>query len=730
MADDKLKTALELFELVENAESDNRIAALDDLKFARLGEQWPEEMKRKRMLENRPCLTINKMPSFIRQVVNDGRLNKPAIKVHPADDSADVKTAEIINGIIRNIEVTSNADVAYDTGLEYSVTMGFGYWRVSADYAHDDTFYQDLKIDRIANPFSVYGDPFSKGADSSDWNDAFITDLIPKKIYEKKYKGADKVDWSIGAYADMPVSWKDGENVLVAEWWSRDEVKEKILRLSNNLVIKESLYLKKIDGLSQKDILDAQGITVIGDRETRSYKVKQRIMTGAEVLEENEWPGMYIPIVAVYGEDINVEGKRYLRSLIRDAKDPQTMFNYWRTCSTELVALAPKTPFIGPVGAFETDVDKWQSANTDTHAFIEYDLVDGNPIAPQRQSFAGPPAGALQEALNASDDMKSVMGIYDASLGARSNETSGRAIVARQKEGDVSTFHFIDNQARAIRHTGKILIDLIPHYYNDARIVRIMGPDKKPQNVAINQPITGPDGQPMRDENGIEQIYDLTVGKYDLTVETGPSFSTKREEAAYQMTEFIRAFPAAAPLIGDLLAKNQDWPDADEVGRRLQAALPPQVQGQNPQLQGMQQQMQQMDAQAKQAIAELQKKLADAEMKAKSEENSDLLEVAKIKIDSYKAETERLKMMAPALGPQEIQALIMQTLQQVLQTPDITPQDQPPMQPPPMQPQQNPPSAGFFTPEQPQGMHQMPDGSMMPDAMMPQMPQQPEQPLQ
>ena len=480
MADDKLKTALELFTLAEDAESDNRIAALDDLKFARLGEQWPDEMKRKRMLENRPCLTINKMPSFIRQVVNDGRLNKPAIKVHPADDNADVKTAEIINGIIRNIEITSNADMAYDTGLEYSVTMGFGYWRVSADYAHDDTFYQDLKIDRIANPFSVYGDPFSKGADSSDWNDAFITDLIPKKIYQKKYKGADKIDWSIGAYADMPTSWKDGENVLVAEWWSRDEVKEKILRLSNNLVIKESLYLKKIDGLSQKDILDAQGVTVIGDRETRSYKVKQRIMSGAEVLEENEWPGIYIPIVAVYGEDINVEGKRYLRSLIRDAKDPQTMFNYWRTCSTELVALAPKTPFIGPVGAFETDVDKWQSANTDTHAFIEYDLVDGNPIAPQRQSFAGPPAGALQEALNASDDMKSVMGIYDASLGARSNETSGRAIMARQKEGDVSTFHFIDNQARAIRHTGKILIDLIPHYYNDARVVRIMGPDKKP----------------------------------------------------------------------------------------------------------------------------------------------------------------------------------------------------------------------------------------------------------
>ena len=152
---DILKDAKEAFDLAAEAEADNRKEALDDIRFARLGEQWPDSVKKQREREQRPCLTINRMPSFIRQVVNDARQNKPSIKCHPADDQADPETAEIINGLIRNIEYTSNADVAYDTAIENSVTCGIGYWRVKLDYAHDDTFDMDLCIDRVANVFSI-----------------------------------------------------------------------------------------------------------------------------------------------------------------------------------------------------------------------------------------------------------------------------------------------------------------------------------------------------------------------------------------------------------------------------------------------------------------------------------------------------------------------------------------------------------------------------------------------
>jgi hypothetical protein len=284
-----------------------------------------------------------------------------------------------------------------------------------------------------------------------------------------------------------------------------------------------------------------------------SHKVVQRILTGAEVLETVDWAGRFIPLVPVYGEELHIDGRRRLRSLVRDAKDPQRMFNYWRTTSTELVALAPKTPFIGRKGAFETDSAKWATANVQTHAYIEYD----GPEPPQRQMFAGPPAGAVQEALTASDDMKAIMGLYDASLGARSNETSGRAIMARQREGDVSTFHYIDNLNRSLRHAGRILIDLIPKVYATPRVIRVLGADGQARAVNVNSsasaapsaaspPAAGAQADPNGELKSVERIYDLTVGRYDLTVEAGPSFTSRREEAANQMIELIQAYPAAA----------------------------------------------------------------------------------------------------------------------------------------------------------------------------------------
>jgi hypothetical protein len=622
MADkDILADAQQEFSLCEEHESVNRTAFLDDIKFAKLGEQWPEAIIEDRRKENRPCLTVNRQPAFIRQVVNDARQNKPSIKVHPADSNADPETAEIYNGLIRNIEVTSKADVAYDTAFDFAVSGGFGYWRVNTDYSCDDTFDLDLRIERIVNPLSVYGDYLSTTADSSDWNQAFVTELLGVAAFEQKYKGAEKVDWE-GDYAGLKAPWTEDKSILVAEWWTREKVKRPILALSDGTVVEASFYKAK------KDEYDAAGITVMGQRDAMTHKVRQRVLTGAEVLEDNEWGGKYIPVVPVYGDEVNVEGKRYFRSLIRDAKDAQRMFNYWRTASTELVALAPRVPFIGPVGAFKTEAKKWATANTANHAYLGYD----GAVAPQRQPLdGGRAAGALQEALVASDDMKAILGIYDAALGNRSNETSGVAIRARQREGDVSTFHFIDNLSRAIEHTGRILVDLIPTVYSGQRMLRVLGVDGSPSNVPLGQPVQqqGPSGE------AVSRVYDLSRGKYDLTVETGPSFTTKREEAAASMSEFIQAFPAAAPVIGDLLAKNMDWPEADEVAKRLKAMIPAAA-GANPELQKAQGEMQKL-AQENQALK------ADR-----------AIDMEKVRIDGFKAETERLKVIHEIQQPTQL----------------------------------------------------------------------------
>lgn len=623
------KQALKDFKLCLDAEADNRKLALDDLKFARLGEQWPDDVIKKREQEGRPCMTYNRMPTFIRKVVNDGRQNKPAIKIHPVDDDADVNTAEVINGIIRNIENSSNSEVAYDTGLDFAASCGFGYWRVDVDYTHDDSFELDIFIERISNPFSVYGDYSSTCADSSDWNIAFVVDAIDKKEYTQKYGKKAKIDFDSDQYIGMPDDWRDGDKVIVAEYWTRKEVEREIAKLSDGRVVETDWLDEDVEGLegvTNGDLLLSYGVDVQTTRKAKSFKVCQYIMSGAEILEENDWAGKYIPLVPVYGEELNIEGKRHFRSLIRDAKDAQRNFNYWRTTTTEMVALAPKAPFIGAVGQFDTDADKWSQANTENAPYLEYDVVDGAP-PPQRQGFAGVPAGALQEALNASDDMKAIIGIYDASLGARSNETSGRAINARKTEAETGTFHFIDNQARAIKHTGRIILNLIPHTHSKARIVRIMGEDKKTQNVAVNQP----QQQGQMADDGTAQVYDLTVGKYDLVVNVGMGFQTKREEAAYGMTELVRAYPMAAPVIAPHLAEAQDWPGADKIAEELRM-LSPQGQQANPQVQ-----------QAQQAVQQLQQQLQQAQQQLQSMQADKSIEAQKLQIDAFNAETNRLK---------------------------------------------------------------------------------------
>jgi hypothetical protein len=647
---DILKDALELFQLSSEHEADNRDEALDDLKFARLSEQWRHADRKQRELEGRPCLTINRLPAFIRKVVNTARQNDMAIKVHPVDNEGDAKTAEIFDGIIKNIQATSSASIAYDTGLDCAVTSGWGYWRINIEYAHDDTFDMDVHVERIGNPFSVYGDHNATGADSSDWNYCFVLDSIPKDDFKKRYRDAKDTNWEADGYGDMDNGWEDGENIVVAEYWQREEDERTILLLSDGSTVGQDVYDENAE------TFEALGITVQDTRSVKSHKVIQRIMSGAEILETNEWAGKYIPIVVVYGEEVNVEGKRHFRSLVRDSKDPQRMFNYWRSASTELVALAPKIPFIGPKGAFNTDARKWATANSKSHAYIEYD----GPIPPQRQEFAGPPAGALQEALNASDDIKSIMGIYDAAVGQKSNEVSGLAINARKVEGDISTYHFIDNQARAITHTGRILIDLIPHVYSGKRVVRILGgrTGKEPSNVQL--------GEPTQDSDGIQRIYDLSVGKYDLVVDVGTNSPTQRQEQVSQLTELIHSFPEAAPLVADILAENLDLKGADEIARRMKAMLPPQIQGQDPQVHALQQQMEQQKQQGLQMINDLQQQLHDAQQLTQSLQLSTNIDQQKANIDDYKAKTDRLKLEAPAMKPEEIQALVMQTLQQAL----------------------------------------------------------------
>lgn len=651
MADtDIIRDARAFLSRAESNDSENRDTYRKDVKFSRLREQWPEGVRTRREAEGRPCLTVDKIGPVIRQVVNDARQNRPSIKVLPQDSNADPETAEVMTGLIRNIEQASNADVAYDTAIDNAVSGGFGYWRINLEYANDiapddvenlgpEAFEQDICIERIMDPLSVYGDPDSTRADSSDWMQCLVADKMSEAKFKKKYPKALKSGFDSAEWRDVDTGWKSDKEITVAEYWVREEITIQIASVQmmdgigpDGQPIIGDVVTMRLDKWEEMQAEGAQGELVAPPRPVKSYKVTQYIVTGVEVLETNEWPGIYIPIVPVYGDEVVIEGNRRFLSLTSSARGAQEQFNFWLTSATEMVAMAPRMPFIGPRGAFKDK--RWHTINSISHPFVEYD----GPVKPERQPLPQLPAADLQMALSASDNIKATTGLYDASLGARSNETSGRAIIARQRESDTSTFHFIDNLSRAIRHTGKILLDLIPKVYSTARVIRILGEDKQPENRQINQPYHA--GNDPQTGAAIIRLHDFKAGRYDLAVSTGPSFTTKREEAASQMIELIRAYPAAAPLIGDLLAQNLDWPGADEIAERMKKALEMQM--------GGGQQQQQPDP-------------ADA---AKMQ-----IEGGKLQVQQFEAETDRLRAQAEmqqAMTPQQVQQIVIQTMRQMI----------------------------------------------------------------
>lgn len=627
--DELVETAKKRFNLAVEAEAEIREVGKEDLLF-RAGQQWPDNIKAEREADARPCLVINRIPQFVRQVTNDQRQNRPSIKVHPVDDRADIETAKIFQGMVRHIEYNSGADVAYDTAVEGVAIKGWGYFRVLTDFIHPESFDQEILIKQIEDDFCVYMDPNSKEPDGSDANWCFIVEDMPKEDYLAEFGESDLAgDWE--HFSDSSDSWATKDSVRIAEYFYKEFEDDEICLLKNG----RSIRKKYLDDLIKTATPEEQDdLEVMETRKTKIPVIKWCKLNGCEVLDETTWPGRWIPIVRVLGDKLVIEGKRTYEGLIRHAKDSQRMYNYWASTETEAIALAPRAPYIAAEGQIPPAYEHiWKTANRQNHAYLPYKPTSHQGALlppPQRNNFEPPIAAVTTARLNAAEDLKATTGIYDAALGNRSNETSGVAIKNRAHQAQTSNFHIIDNLTRSIRHCGRIVVDLIPKIYDTARAARIIGEEGEQEVIRINEEFQ---------YKGQKTFFDLGKGKYDVVVETGPSFATKREEAALSMMEFVRANPQAAGLVMDLIAKNQDWPGAEEFAERFRKTLPSEVAEDEGQQQIPQQAKAQM-AQMSQMIEQLTQQLNEAneEIRTKAMDLN-----SKEKIAAMKAETDLLK---------------------------------------------------------------------------------------
>lgn len=560
-----LKEVRTRFEEAIEADRTNRDRALADAEFeadtgdGKAGSNgvWPKGVKEARERDGRICLTINKSRTITRQVANELRLQPPAINVSPSE-GGDIQISAVIEGLIRSIEQRSKAKRIYAKAGEDAARGNMGFWRVVKEYVAPDSFDQEILIKPILNPMSVLYDPSAEDSTCRDARYCFVFDDVPRDEFTKRFKTKAQIEFYGEGSAYYDGQWVNRNTIRIAEYWCVKETTGALLLFNNG----QTCWA---DDIAKQTQLVQEGWTVKSERQSTRKQVCMYLVSGAEVLDESEWEGDRIPIIPVWGEESRIGSKRVRNGVLTYARDAIRLHTFARSANAETVASQPKAPWLVTQKMVEGYEPMWKQAASGNPAvlFFNPDAAGGRPerIAPPQ-----PAGGWVQEALQSADDIKSTTGIFDASLGQKSNETSGKAIMARQREGDVGTYVFVDNVLDAIEETGRVIIDLVPHVYDAPRQLRILGKKMEAQIVAVNQ------------AGGI----DLSVGKYDVTVSTGPSVTTQRQETAELLTNALQAAPMLAQVILPRLAGVMELPDADEFAEEVRQLLQPQQAPVNP----------------------------------------------------------------------------------------------------------------------------------------------------
>jgi len=588
--------------IAQQAEGENRNNAVLALQFED-GQQWPDDLYNLRKISRRPTLTINHTRTMVRRVVNNMRQQRPRIKVHPVGEGADIDIARKISGLIRHIETHSHAGVAYDTGGEFSVKIGWGYWRVLSEWVKDSVDQQELILLPVMNPFTVYIDPASIQPSGEDMEWCIVSEMMKRSEYERKYPDDEQTEWREGATGDEFKDWQTKEQIRLAEYFRIAKKKDTLLKLQSGGSVYQSLYVPERHGGVAKNL---RGDDI--KRPTYRRQIEWYRINGTTVVEKVELPGHWIPIVRCEGNRLDLNGEVRRRGMVMDMMDAQRMYNYWRTKETETIALAPLAPWLGTAEHFDGH-NEWNDANQKPYkalvynpAFLEQPDGTKTPLPPPiRTEPVAIPAGFVGAAESAGKDLMALAGMpHEPGQDKPGEVVSGVALERRQTLSDISHFQYYDNQTRAIAHTGRILLDLIPHYYSEERMQRIVGEDGVPQMVKINERAPNP-----QDPTLTIIKNDVTVGRYDVVMDTGPGYETKRLEGAEAMLDLLKT-PLAEPIAkvgADLIVRNMDFAGADDLADRLAPLTP----------QGLEQAIKQLPKEAQGIVTAMQQQLTQAQ---------------------------------------------------------------------------------------------------------------------
>jgi hypothetical protein len=678
--------AKDRFERCNKWEGVARQRFIEDYKFANGDSdnqyQWPNEIRRERDIDERPCLTVNKTRQHNLQIINDAKQNKPSIKVRATGAGASVASAKVLNAIMRHIEYKSQAQVAYDTATMFQVEAGIGYLRLVTDWESEGSFDQVPYIRRVLDPMTIYMDPEAKLADKSDAKFAFVFEDMDSDEFDKTYPQYKNL--ASAQALDEGWSWKLENKVRFAEYFRVVEEADKLYEVPRPQQQQpgqppgpppDPAHFFESELRDAPELLERlQKMPGVRARETKRSRVEWFLLVGSKIAEREVWPGKYIPIIPVIGEETIIEGQLDRKGHTRALRDAQRIYNYMTSIAVEYSGVQTKIPWITPIEAVEGHETFWKDANRTNLAYLPYNALDdaGEKIpAPQRVEPPVAMPAAVQGMQIASNEMMMVSGQYEASMGEPSNERSGKAINERERQGDTATYHYIDNLAVAIRGVGMQLLDLIPKLYTSRRVISILAEDGTSLEVQIDPQAAQAAQLEMAEdvEATMRVLFNPNVGKYDVQADIGPTWGTKRQETFNALSLILTQAPQLTGIIGDLLLKVSDFDLAEEASERLRRMVPPQALGQGP-TQAEQQAMAQVQNLTSLLRATMEE-LAQEKIKSRGKDSLRDIEAYKVVTDRISGIVDAASKQGKPIDIEELKGLLEETVREAKSTTNI-----------------------------------------------------------
>jgi hypothetical protein len=567
-ARDRLKISID-------ANSHNNKRGKESLLFREGENHWDQRVTTTESAQA-PELVINFTDTLVTRVVNSIADLETRGKCHPIADGADSERADVINGLGRHVETRSEAQVAYDAATDSAVTIGWGWWRLLAEFSAPDSFDKEIRIVPILNSFSVYSDPGAQMPTASDMWWCLISLKMKRTEYKRLYPRAENIAWNDVGRDDFRADWEDKEEIRLAEYFRIREKSDTLYKLTDKDGKTYTCFKRDLPTPEQ---LASIGARITGQRDSTQRQVEWFRLNGTKVMDREILPGEFIPVVRVQGNARDIDGKVYRRGMVQSLMDPQRMVDYGETAKIKRLGLTPQSPWVVAEGQLDGHPE-WENAHLDYTPILTYKPVavttaQGEQVLPppSRQPPAQVEAGFSELVQGMRSNLLAIAGMpnepgQDAS--GQGQAVSGKALQRRDKLSDQSHSQYYKNKKLAIAQTWRIMLQWFPHYYSEERMQRIIGGDGKPQMVELNKE--------MMDADGVTSIKnDLSVGRYDVVMEAGPSYETRREEGAEHLME-LTGSPSLGPIIAktapDLVFRSLDFEYAEEIADRLAAQTP------------------------------------------------------------------------------------------------------------------------------------------------------------